>query len=91
MGAINQLLSVGEASIAVLLTEREDGRIEVGLRAKHGYDVSQAASALGGGGHKQAAGAMISGPLEQARLQVLDEVKKNLNKSADDRLATRQT
>lgn len=91
MGAINQLLSVGEARIAVLLTEREDGRIEVGLRAKNGYDVSQAAYALGGGGHKQAAGAMISGPLEQARLQVMEEVRKTLMKRDDSRQALHST
>ncbi len=79
-GAINQLLSVADARVAVLLTEREDGRIEVGLRAKADYDVSRAANALGGGGHKQAAGANISGPLDQARQRVLDELRKSFKR-----------
>lgn len=77
-GIINQLLSVDTAKIAVLLVEKESGKIDVGFRSRVGYDVSIIAARLGGGGHKQASGALISGPLEQARERVLAEVKKSL-------------
>jgi phosphoesterase RecJ-like protein len=77
-GIVNQLLSVDAAKIALLLTEKEGGKIDIGLRSRVGYDVSGIARNLGGGGHKQAAGAMIDGPLHVARERVLAEIKKTL-------------
>jgi phosphoesterase RecJ-like protein len=80
-GIINQLLSVDTAKIAVLLVEKESGKIDVGFRSRVGYDVSIIAARLGGGGHKQASGALIDGPLTTARERVLAEVKKQLANS----------
>jgi bifunctional oligoribonuclease and PAP phosphatase NrnA len=77
-GIINQLLSVDQAKIAAMFVEKEDGHIEVGLRSRPGYDVSAVAAKLGGGGHKQAAGAQLPGPLQTARERVLAELKKSL-------------
>ncbi len=77
-GIVNQLLSMDAAKIAVLFTEKENGKIDVGLRSRVGYDVSRVAQRLGGGGHKQAAGALIDGPLASARERVLAEIKKEL-------------
>ena len=77
-GVINQLLSVEDAKIALLLTERDNGKIDVGLRSRVGYDVSAVAARLGGGGHKQAAGALIDGPISVARERVLAEIKREL-------------
>lgn len=75
-GIVNQLLSVEGAKIAVLLTEKDNGKIDVGLRSRVGYDVASVARRLGGGGHKQAAGALIDGPIQAARERVLAEIKK---------------
>lgn len=79
VGIINTLLTVDRAQIAVLFSEREDGKVELGLRARVGYDVSQVAFRLGGGGHKQAAGALLAGPLEAARALTLAEIRAYLN------------
>ena len=76
-GIINQLLSVDTAKVAALLVEKDNGKIDIGLRSRVGYDVSLIAARLGGGGHKQASGALIDGPLEQARERVLAEIKKS--------------
>jgi phosphoesterase RecJ-like protein len=70
-GLVSFIASVREAQIAVLLTEREDGSIEVGMRAVPGVDVSGVALALGGGGHPQAAGCTLPGPLAVARETLL--------------------
>ena len=70
-GLVSFIASAREARIAVLLTEREDGRIEVGIRSAPGVDVSAVAVALGGGGHQQAAGCTLPGPPEAAREVVL--------------------
>ena len=78
-GIINQLLSVEDAKIAALLIEKENGKIDVGLRSRAGYDVAGIAARLGGGGHKQASGALIDGPLNGARERVLGEIKKSIS------------
>jgi len=70
-GLVGLLVSVDEAQIAVVFKELADGRVEISLRSKPGYDVSGVALGLGGGGHKQAAGATIDGPLDTARERVL--------------------
>jgi len=80
-GIINQLLSVDAAKIAVLFTEKDNGKIDVGFRSRVGYDVSGIAARLGGGGHKQAAGALVDGPLQAARERVLAEIKKTIGPS----------
>ncbi len=77
-GIVNQLLGVDAAKIALLLTEKPDGKVDVGLRSRVGYDVATIARDLGGGGHKQAAGALIDGPLPAARARVLAEIKRQL-------------
>ncbi|MFN2166167.1 MAG: DHH family phosphoesterase, partial [Anaerolineae bacterium] len=55
-GLANFLSGVREAQIAVVLTERDDGTVDVGMRSAPGYDVSGVALNLGGGGHPQASG-----------------------------------
>lgn len=75
-GIINQLLSVDSAKIAAIFSEKESGKIDIGLRSRPGFDVSSVARRLGGGGHKQASGALIEGPLAKARERVLVELKK---------------
>lgn len=80
-GVINQLLAVDQAKIAATFVEKEDGGVEVGFRARPGFDVSGVAAKLGGGGHKQAAGATIPGPLDAARVRVLADIKASLEES----------
>jgi phosphoesterase RecJ-like protein len=71
------LVSMNEVDRAAVLVEKDDGRIEISLRAKRGYDVSNAAAALGGGGHPLAAGTTIDGPLDAATKQVLLALKQH--------------
>ena len=70
-GLVSFLLSAPEANISAVFTEKDDNRVEVSLRAKPGYDVSQVALGLGGGGHPQAAGCTIDGPIEAAVSRVV--------------------
>jgi bifunctional oligoribonuclease and PAP phosphatase NrnA len=77
-GLANFMAGAEEADVAVILTEREEGTVDVGLRAAQGYDVAQVALALGGGGHPRAAGCSLPMPLEQATQQVLGALKESL-------------
>jgi phosphoesterase RecJ-like protein len=70
-GLIGFLIAVEEANIAVVFKETAEGRIELSFRSKPGFDVGGVAFNLGGGGHKQAAGATINGPLEAAQARVM--------------------
>jgi phosphoesterase RecJ-like protein len=72
------LATVEEAQVAAILYEREDGTVKLSLRSRPGTDVAGVAKQLGGGGHEQAAGATLDGPLESARLRVLSLLDRRL-------------
>jgi phosphoesterase RecJ-like protein len=65
-GLASFLGDVNEADIAVVFSERENGEIDVGIRANAGWDVAQVALSLGGGGHPQAAGCTLKTTLHSA-------------------------
>jgi phosphoesterase RecJ-like protein len=77
-GLVNFLVSADDADAAVVFVEQEDGRIEVGLRARVGFDVAQVALQFGGGGHALAAGCNLPGPLEEAQDCLLAALQTDL-------------
>lgn len=70
-GIVTQLLTVADADIAFVLTEKQDGKIDLSLRSRAEVDISGVATSLGGGGHKQAAGALLPPPFSTAAQRVL--------------------
>lgn len=77
-GLTNFLSGVREACIVVVLSERDNGAVDVGMRAKPGLDVAQVAQRLGGGGHPQAAGCTIEDTLSGAKERVFAELRRSL-------------
>ncbi len=77
-GLVNFLVSVREASVGVLFTEREPETVDVSMRSRRGVDISQVAFQLGGGGHPQAAGCTLKGPLPEVREKVLQALVESL-------------
>ncbi|HEY4504120.1 MAG TPA: bifunctional oligoribonuclease/PAP phosphatase NrnA [Candidatus Paceibacterota bacterium] len=73
----NILKSVVGWNIAVSMIEREPNIVKISCRTRDSqkYDVSKLASALGGGGHKVAAGATLLMPLDSAVKKVVETVK----------------
>lgn len=67
---INTLRMLSGVRIACILREQADG-IRGSLRAKDDTDVSAIARALGGGGHKAAAGFTLACPMDEAVRTVL--------------------
>jgi phosphoesterase RecJ-like protein len=59
------LITAQEANIAAVFTEKQDGKVDISFRAKPGFDVSEVAAELGGGGHRLAAGCLVDGPLDE--------------------------
>ncbi len=60
-GLVSTLVMADEAYISIVFREKPDGAIEIGMRAVPGFDTSDVAVALGGGGHKLASGATVRG------------------------------
>lgn len=77
-GLVSFITSAEGMYVGVVFTEKPDGQVNVSMRARPGVDVSQVAFALGGGGHPQAAGATIEGPLEAAQARVIALLKEML-------------
>jgi bifunctional oligoribonuclease and PAP phosphatase NrnA len=74
-GLVSQLINIAEARVAVVFNELADGAIEVDFRSRPGYDVATVALSLGGGGHPQAAGCNLPGPMTEAEARVLPLVQ----------------
>jgi bifunctional oligoribonuclease and PAP phosphatase NrnA len=53
---IDVIRTVRGADVAAVLKQQRDGRFKVSVRSRGGHDVSVAAAAFGGGGHRLAAG-----------------------------------
>jgi phosphoesterase RecJ-like protein len=75
-GLVNFLADVDRAAMGVVLLEMNDGTVRVGFRCRPPYDVSVLAMELGGGGHPQAAGCTMDGPLAKAEFMLVDRCKE---------------
>jgi phosphoesterase RecJ-like protein len=80
---INECHRISTVKVSALFTELKDGRIRLSLRstcpAPYGagacsVDVSKIAQKFGGGGHTNAAGAYLPGPLDAAKNLILSEI-----------------
>ncbi|MHC4895190.1 MAG: DHH family phosphoesterase, partial [Planctomycetota bacterium] len=69
--ALDVLRSIESVQVAVLLRELDGGRTRLSLRSVGGLDVHAVAASLGGGGHRNAAGAVVELPLSAAREAVV--------------------
>jgi phosphoesterase RecJ-like protein len=72
---INVLISVEGVEIAVIFIQQDENTVKVSWRGKGGVDVSRVAALFGGGGHKAAAGAMVSGQLDEVESRVIEATK----------------
>lgn len=71
-GLVSFLADVNRVAMGVVLLEMEDGTVRVGFRSRPPYNVASVAQALGGGGHPQAAGCTMEGPLAKAEAQIIE-------------------
>lgn len=72
---INMLLTVGGSEMAMILIELPTGKFKLSLRSRCAVDCARLAAQFGGGGHRNAAGATLDGPLRVAQQKVLDAVR----------------
>jgi phosphoesterase RecJ-like protein len=68
---VNECLMIDGTRAAFIAIEQPNRTVKVSFRSRSNLDVASVAERFGGGGHKQAAGAVLSGPLPPVISQVL--------------------
>ena len=75
-GLIDVVRSVEGSEVALFLKMVPGGKVRGNLRAKGEHDVSEVARAMGGGGHRAAAGFTYEGDIDEALAAVLPYLKR---------------
>lgn len=70
-GVINLPLTAREIQAVVFFKISPAGDVRVSMRSKYDVDVRLVANAFGGGGHKNAAGFTVQGPLEHVKADII--------------------
>lgn len=72
---VNMLTTIEGADVVIVFLEQPKGKVKVSWRARPGFDVAALARRFGGGGHAAAAGAELSGSLEEVQKQVIEAIQ----------------
>lgn len=80
-GIVNMALSIAGVEAAAFLRELPEGNVRMSLRGKGQVDVAAVAEQLGGGGHENAAGCTVAGPLQAASRVIVDALRAALPKT----------
>ncbi|SFJ21161.1 DHH family phosphoesterase [Planctomicrobium piriforme] len=73
---VNSCLTIEGAEAAFILVEQADGNAKGSLRSRSDLSVAAIAEQFGGGGHRQAAGVMLPGPILTAQATLLTAFEK---------------
>lgn len=76
---VNETLKIGGTETAFIAIEQANQSVKISFRSRTSLNVAQIAEEFGGGGHKQAAGAVLPGPLNKAVQQILIAMQTALN------------
>ncbi len=74
-GIVNYAICIAGVEAAIFLRELPEQRIRLSLRSKGKVNVSAIAASLGGGGHENAAGVTLDGPIPRALDEVLAKLR----------------
>lgn len=77
-GLSSELRSIDGVEVAVLLVETPEGQCRIGFRSRGKVNVSELAALLGGGGHRNASGALRREPYAQARETALRTIREHI-------------
>ena len=82
-GLVNLPLGANEVLAVALFKRQSDGSCRVSLRSKPAVDVRGVASRWGGGGHRNAAGATLTGPIDALKSAVVAELEHAIDAATD--------
>lgn len=75
-GLVNLPLTVKEIEAVVFFKQEKDDEYRVSLRSKGSIDIGAVAKDFGGGGHKNAAGCTVRGPIEELQRQMVEKMER---------------
>lgn len=78
-GIVNFAVGIAGVEAAVFLRELPDRCFRLSIRSKGSFDVAAIAERMGGGGHRNASGCTIDGPLARALDEVLSALRDGLS------------
>ena len=81
-GLINMPLTVKEIQAVVFFKRTEGDEYRVSMRSKDGIDIGAIAKSFGGGGHKNAAGCTVSGPIEELQKTFVEKLEQAIEWTA---------
>ena len=76
---VDYTVSMRGVEVGMLFIEQARGGVKVSFRARNGLDCSRLAAQFGGGGHREAAGATVLGPMAEIVERVLEAVRETLS------------
>jgi phosphoesterase RecJ-like protein len=82
-GIVNYAIGISGIEVAVFLRELRDRRVRLSLRSKGAFNVATIAERFGGGGHENASGCTLTGPLPAATEQILTHLRSVMAASAE--------
>jgi len=83
-GLSSWLVGLDGIRVSAVMRETAAGTVDISMRSVPGINVAEVARQLGGGGHPQAAGCIIHGPLLEARNRLLEAVRPLARSAQDD-------
>ena len=78
-GLINLPLTVKDIQAVVFFKLAEGEQYRVSLRSKGDIDIGAVAKRYGGGGHKNASGCTVTGPVDALQRRIVDEVEQAID------------
>ncbi len=73
---IDHVMKIGSVEVAALLREDGPEQFKLSLRSRGNLEVLSVAESFGGGGHKYASGAYLTGTYENLRREVLEKLER---------------
>lgn len=77
-GIANYALSIADVEAAAFFRELPEGHIRVSLRSKGKVNVAAIAERMRGGGHENASGCSVDGPMSRVREEILRALREGL-------------
>jgi len=78
-GLINLPLTVKEIQAVVFFKQSEGDEYRVSMRSKGDIDIGSIAKAFGGGGHKNAAGCTVTGPVDALQKMFIEKIEEAID------------
>jgi len=88
-GLINLPLTVKEIQAVVFFKQDEGDQYRVSMRSKGAIDIGAVAKQFGGGGHKNAAGCTVTGPIDALQKLFVERIEQAVSGQAEEPEAQR--